>query len=105
MFSYLWKISSFRACADGGANRLYQAHPELVPDLIRGDLDSLQPSVRLHYEKYGTRVEEDPDQNTNDLDKVLQWLYKQQEQQQKHFDGGVIVYGAFGGRFDQVSNS
>ena len=77
----------------------------LVPDAIRGDLDSLRPEVRAHYESRGVCVTKDGDQNTNDLDKALQLIYS------KHMDEHactsansskrVCVYGAFGGRFDQ----
>jgi thiamine pyrophosphokinase len=96
-------MSSFRVCADGGANRLFDATGggnDYIPDLIRGDLDSLRPTVQEHYAGLGTRVEEDPDQDTNDLDKCLQivgseWL------NHNCCDHRVCVYGAFGGRFDQ----
>ncbi|KAK3114230.1 thiamine pyrophosphokinase [Teratosphaeriaceae sp. CCFEE 6253] len=61
-FSYLQRLyhrASFRICADGGANRLYDAVTSqsessdwetalrsLAPDLIHGDLDSLRDTVR-----------------------------------------------------------
>jgi len=57
VFDRLWDATSYRVCADGGANQLYDAtvgdgvEPEpndgrggrtFVPDVIRGDLDSLR---------------------------------------------------------------
>lgn len=95
-FEKLWALSSYHICADGGANRLYEATQpslEYIPDRIRGDLDSLLPNVRTYYEKHKKcQVECDPCQETNDLDKALEAC--------EGFDR-VIVYGAFGGRFDQ----
>lgn len=150
VFRRLWELSSFRVCADGGANRLYEATvvggfrggqdvarggvrgdgggggevdlsssspPEQeppkgswIPDLIRGDLDSLRPDVQSHYEYLGCRVERDPDQDSNDLDKALKTVRANFDTWQADAVGGdgdllptasVFVYGAFGGRFDQ----
>ena len=93
LFQQLWDTSGFRVCADGGANRLFHSNKELIPNLIRGDLDSLANQVRAYYESKGVRIERDPDQNTNDLDKSLSALEDDYSR--------VIIYGAFGGRFDQ----
>ena len=123
VFTSLWNISTFRVCADGGANRLYDAtvskavHSDgdpqkvtdtdsnnFVPDLIRGDLDSLQPHVRSFYESKGCRVECDPDQDSNDLDKALKSIFQRMKSDacRDQFENVLVyVYGAFGGRFDQ----
>jgi thiamine pyrophosphokinase len=96
LFQQLWDTSNFRVCADGGANRLYKANPDLVPDLIRGDLDSLSPQVQSHYQEKGVSVERNPCQDSNDLDKALAAILESSSEFSR-----VIVYGAFGGRFDQ----
>ena len=57
-----------RIVADGGANRLYDAlsegdmqkngllsMSEYVPDIIRGDLDSIRPDVMDYYSSLGTQ--------------------------------------------------
>jgi len=93
----LWKTSSTRIAADGGANRLYTYSKELIPDRIRGDLDSLDPAVRAYYETRNVSVEQDFCQDTNDLDKALQVL----ESHNSNAVDRVVIYGAFGGRFDQ----
>jgi len=133
-------MASYRVCADGGANRLYDATYEYIeenlschenkskveylPDLIRGDLDSLEQVPREFYSSCGIRIEQDNDQETNDLDKALQAVREQMlavsndikrdlseinnfesdERTHCHIDKSgyrVFVYGAFGGRFDQ----
>eukprot|EP00587_Corethron_hystrix_P006612 CAMPEP_0113297828 /NCGR_PEP_ID=MMETSP0010_2-20120614/523_1 /TAXON_ID=216773 ORGANISM="Corethron hystrix, Strain 308" /NCGR_SAMPLE_ID=MMETSP0010_2 /ASSEMBLY_ACC=CAM_ASM_000155 /LENGTH=338 /DNA_ID=CAMNT_0000150773 /DNA_START=110 /DNA_END=1126 /DNA_ORIENTATION=- /assembly_acc=CAM_ASM_000155 len=112
-------------CADGGGNRLYnysrksqRPSEQIVPDLIIGDLDSLEKEVRLHYEGKKTQsgglcaVVHNPDQDSNDLEKALSALYQKIT---TFFNAnGIVVnrpqtrvsiYGAFGGRFDQEASS
>ena len=103
LFHHLWETSSFRVCADGGANRLYDAISTLIPNAIRGDLDSLRPDVRAYYKEKGVCIQQDDNQDTNDLDKALQLVHSKREKvfsarQKNH---RVCVFGAFGGRFDQ----
>ncbi|KAJ1501262.1 cAMP-dependent protein kinase subunit [Coelomomyces lativittatus] len=52
----LWLHASWRICADGGANQVYDhlsSEPELqrrlIPNLILGDLDSLRTDVADFY--------------------------------------------------------
>jgi thiamine pyrophosphokinase len=95
LFSFLWNRCSIRMCADGGANRLYTSDKNLIPNVIRGDLDSLHDSVRDYYASKGVEIEQDPDQDTNDLDKALQKCLSLNR------DALIVIYGGFGGRFDQ----
>ena len=99
LFQKLWDSCCFHVCADGGANRLYRANPELIPDLIRGDLDSLESHVRSHYAEKGVCIERNPCQDSNDLDKALSAILKKSTEYQQYTR--IIIYGAFGGRFDQ----
>ena len=119
IFQHLWDRSNYRICADGGANRLFDAttaSSELkeksapgayLPDKIKGDLDSLRPNVRVHYEKLGVDVERDTCQDTNDLDKCLQTILARRSATSSEAADdddkktNVYIYGAFGGRFDQ----
>ena len=131
IFEQLWNQSSFHICADGGANRLYEysqqqqrqqrqqqqrqnqqqdtpaAAPLFLPQLITGDLDSLQPHVRQYYEQHQVPIVRKEDQNYNDLDKSLKALLELNTNNPKktniinaHFQA-CFIYGAFGGRFDQ----
>ncbi|KAJ5176535.1 uncharacterized protein N7482_002412 [Penicillium canariense] len=79
-FGVLSAYASYIICADGGANRLYDMVKNHgnesieLPDRIVGDLDSLRPSVRQHYEKLGVPVVKDPDQYSTDFTKCLKYL-------------------------------
>uniref|UniRef100_A0A7S1ZSZ4 N-acetyltransferase domain-containing protein n=1 Tax=Ditylum brightwellii TaxID=49249 RepID=A0A7S1ZSZ4_9STRA len=110
IFTHLWNMASFHVCADGGANRLYDAtitkdneDNKYIPELIRGDLDSLRSNVESFYKSKGCKVERDSDQDTNDLDKALQVILKKysSHENNKEEEMSVYIYGAFGGRFDQ----
>lgn len=125
----LWDASSYRVCADGAANRLYDAtvgsastngvaqaetneaildasNQLYLPDMITGDLDSLLPHVREYYEDRGVPVVRVEDQDQHDLDKSLaaveRWMASEAllSTEASH-SRRVFVYGAFGGRFDQ----
>ncbi|KAF7714149.1 Uncharacterized protein PECH_009011 [Penicillium ucsense] len=49
-------------------------HITQLPDKIIGDLDSIRPSVRQHYEKLNVSVVKDPDQYSTDFTKCLKYL-------------------------------
>ncbi|PLB42679.1 thiamine diphosphokinase, partial [Aspergillus candidus] len=67
-------------CADGGANHFYEmmkGHDKEdtdLPTLIIGDLDSIKPHVRSHYEKHGVSIVHDADQYSTDFTKALKYL-------------------------------
>ncbi|QPG75685.1 hypothetical protein FOA43_003044 [Brettanomyces nanus] len=76
-FDRLWKSTSIRICADGGANRLYNYSRqnsvlnEYTPNYIVGDLDSLIDPVRDYYLSQGTRIKKQGSQFYSDLDKSI----------------------------------
>ena len=61
--------SSTIICCDGAANHLVKNGME--PNYILGDMDSIDDSLK---NKYKEQVIELPDQNENDLRKVIQWV-------------------------------
>jgi len=104
-FQRLWELSSFHLCADGGANRLYdfippQLREKFVPDVIKGDLDSLREDVQMYYENLGTIVTREKDQNCNDFFKCLTAVKLMAAEKCPQKKITVLALGAFGGRFD-----
>lgn len=79
--------------ADGAANRLILAG--VNPNVIIGDLDSLDRSLT----REGLTIVEDPDQETTDCDKLLDFVAK------NHPKTPLFLIGMEGDRFDHVLSS
>jgi len=108
----LWNrcSSTIRVCADGGANRLYNYSKTKVPEIICGDLDSIEDKIKSHYISAGCQVIHSPDQDYNDLDKSIQQILGftnrslddgRQDCKNDSTKKLIHVYGALGGRLDQ----
>lgn len=104
----LYQHTSYRLCADGGANRLHdiltkqfpqlsslEALKKALPDCVHGDLDSLDNNVRNLYEQLGVEISKDPDQYSTDLEKAVKKVTT--ERPGVH---DIIVLGSLGGRVD-----
>lgn len=92
-----------------------------LPDAIIGDLDSILPSVRQHYEKLGVPIMKDPDQYSTDFTKCLKHINENaseiiksprktaRKSSNNHDDNPtspqtleIVILGGLGGRVDQA---
>ncbi|KAJ7227132.1 thiamine pyrophosphokinase Thi80 [Mycena pura] len=101
----LWSATQWHCCADGGANRLFDilgtARRSLfIPDLIKGDLDSVRNDVKDFYASRGVPIVQDPDQDSTDLMKCVAAIQDKEAQEQNEY--GIILLGGLSGRLDQT---
>ncbi|KAF8394576.1 hypothetical protein HHK36_020789 [Tetracentron sinense] len=115
----LWKhAAQLSLCADGGANRVFDEMPDLLPnedpqevrirykpDVIKGDMDSIRTEVQDFYLNLGTNIlDESHDQDTTDLHKCVAYIRDFTPNLDKS-NLCILVAGALGGRFDhEVGN-
>ncbi|CAO3567584.1 unnamed protein product [Mortierella alpina] len=77
LFDNAWANATYRFCADGGANRLYDLletdaeRKKYLPDYIRGDLDSLRDDVKAYYVSQGVPVERVGTEDSTDFMKCI----------------------------------
>jgi thiamine pyrophosphokinase len=108
-----WRHSSPRICADGGANRIWDAladdeRAKFPPHYICGDLDSVRPDVLQSYQSLGTQIiNKSFDQDSTDLEKCLRLIRRliPQKISDSVMHGGkeyIVVDSALGGRMDHT---
>ncbi|KDQ55872.1 hypothetical protein JAAARDRAFT_331949 [Jaapia argillacea MUCL 33604] len=115
----LWNSCEWRCCADGGANRLYDSFESLglspeelemmrksyLPDLVKGDLDSVRDEVREYYSSLGVRVIHDHDQYSTDLMKCISAIQEKEKAEctkEIPEQYTIILLGGLSGRLDQT---
>lgn len=77
-------------CCDGAAIKLVKSG--LIPEIVIGDLDSLTEEFKI---KFSDRLIHDPDQETNDLTKAVNYCIQQGVQK-------IYILGATGLREDHT---
>ncbi|RAL07245.1 thiamine diphosphokinase [Aspergillus homomorphus CBS 101889] len=79
-YEVLQQHACMTVCADGGANRFYEMMKARgreytdFPTAIIGDLDSINPQTRTHYETQGVPVIQHVDDYSTDFHKSLQYI-------------------------------
>ncbi|RAH63029.1 thiamine pyrophosphokinase [Aspergillus piperis CBS 112811] len=130
-YDVLRKNALTTVCADGGANHFYEMMKargrEDVdhPTTIIGDLDSIHPTIKSHYESHGVNVIYHHDDYSTDFTKALRYIRANTaeilsssssstttpeqtnttttDQQYKESDGlSILILGGLGGRVDQA---
>ncbi|EGG01497.1 uncharacterized protein MELLADRAFT_92108 [Melampsora larici-populina 98AG31] len=102
IFTNLWNSSTIRICADGGSNRLYDFNSDFKPDFIKGDLDSIEESVKDYYSGLGVKICLDRDQDSTDLGKCLALVQEIEREREGDELVWVLIHGGIGGRLDQT---
>ncbi|THH09650.1 hypothetical protein EW146_g8628 [Bondarzewia mesenterica] len=108
----LWQSTSWHCCADGGANRLFDLfssredgefqRADFIPDLVKGDLDSLRDDVRKYYASKGVSIVQDHDQDSTDLMKCIFSLQDKERAEGKSDLYDIVLLGGLSGRLDQT---
>ncbi len=81
-------------CADGGARHLYPL--DLVPELIIGDMDSLEPDLQEHFTRAGSRFLRYPAaKDETDTQLALEYACRAGAEE-------IRIYGAMGRRIDHT---
>ena len=105
----LWNNATYKITVDGGTNRWYKIAnnfeknyniPEttqIIPDLISGDLDSIDSDV-LNFFKDKCEVINTPDQNYTDFTKTIQLISAQNTVEVDY----IVAFSEHSGRLDQI---
>ncbi|KAF4551993.1 thiamine pyrophosphokinase-like protein [Elsinoe fawcettii] len=100
----VWSNASYRLCADGGANRVYDLYAgeqnkssreAFLPSEIYGDLDSLRDDVRQYYTSHAVPVNQHVDDYSTDFDKSVARLIEAIPSL-----SDIILLGSLSGRVD-----
>jgi len=75
---------------------------DYLPDLLKGDLDSVREDVRRYYETRGVPVVQDDDLNSTDLMKCIRSLQEKEQGDGVDTPYDVVFLGGVSGRLDQT---
>ncbi len=78
---------------DGATNHLYQKN--IVPHVILGDFDSIDPETKAYYKKKRIPVIHAPDQAYSDLEKAIKYCDREEAT-------SITITNALGGRTDHM---
>lgn len=83
-------------CADGGANRILKHN--IIPDIILGDLDSINKKTLNYFYKKGIEIRKIEEQETTDFEKSLLYCLSKKI-------NSCVIFGAISTRPDHTLNN
>ncbi|ORX70222.1 Thiamin pyrophosphokinase [Linderina pennispora] len=108
LFPALWQRATYKLCVDGGGNQLYSfgkrtgTLDKYIPDVVVGDLDSLEAGPRAFYSSKGSVIQHYSDQDSTDFMKSLKYLDTGLRAGQDPKKCVVVVFGGINGRLDHT---
>ncbi|KAI8319939.1 thiamine pyrophosphokinase [Martensiomyces pterosporus] len=108
LFSELWSRATYHICVDGGGNQLYNfgmqagVLEKYIPDVVVGDLDSLEEVPRKYYQEKGAVIHRYSDQDSTDFMKSLKYLDTVLRKGADTHECTVVVFGGINGRLDHT---
>lgn len=86
--------SDMTICADGGANHLYKS--DIIPDIIVGDLDSIDEDVFIYYKSKNVEFHKYPSKKDyTDTELAIECAIKKDAKE-------IILFGSTGTRIDHT---
>jgi thiamine pyrophosphokinase len=89
------KVLDIIAC-DGACNFMYRH--KFTPHIIIGDMDSANLKAVHYFSGRGSKIFDDPDQYSNDLEKALKYAIRKKYKE-------ILIAGFGGKRFDHTLNN
>jgi len=96
-----FSVTGLIVCADGGCNRLYASKKQLLPQAIVGDLDSVKKKILKYYKQKEVKISPELGQNSNDFQKVLNYI-KHEENSSKKIHDTIICLAGIGGNLSHT---
>jgi thiamine pyrophosphokinase len=95
----IWKSAKIRVCADGGANRLFDYNPDLIPNYLIGDFDSVKQDKLEYYHSKQSAIVQDSSVENADAEKCIEYIKLNVPTVTRCF-----IYGFAGGVLDKELN-
>ncbi|KAG9047683.1 hypothetical protein FS837_001711 [Tulasnella sp. UAMH 9824] len=107
LFKHVSEATHWHCFADGASNRVYDTlsaddREAYLPELMKGDLDSIRPEVHQWYEGKQVDVVRDPDQDATDFMKCVASVEALEVASDSPDQLDIIVLGGLSGRLDQT---